>query len=50
MPHKVLSTWADFYRDRVNESYFGHIKTKYAPFIQEILKEIRPAMRVVELG
>lgn len=50
MPCKTLSRWADFYRDRVNQSYFEHIQRKYEPFINAIADEVLPAMKVVELG
>lgn len=33
-----MKSWYDIYKDRMNDVYFAHVKKKYAPFINEIVK------------
>lgn len=45
-----MKTWHDFYKDRVNQKYYGHIRNKYRDFIDQISHSIRASDVVVELG
>ena len=35
-----MKTWYEIYKDRLNDIYFNHINTYYAPFIGEIVQQI----------
>ncbi len=45
-----MKTWVDFYKQRLNDNYFNHVKSKYKPFIDEVESSIKNGDHVVELG
>ena len=45
-----MKTWTEFYKQRLNDSYYNHVKTKYKRFIDEISVSYSAGYRVVELG
>ena len=46
----MIMTWYDFYKHRVNISYLLHVETKYAVFIDAIMKMLKPNDLVLEAG
>lgn len=45
-----MSKWYDVYVERMNDSYRGHVRQRYAPFIDQILRQSRPNDVLTEVG
>ena len=50
MDYIKMNKWHNFYKNRLNPSYFGYLKNRYRPFILTILKNSHKGDKVIELG